>query len=69
MAEPEKLILDYLYLNTSLTTPDDFESLRINEVEIHNLVNIEKLNEYLSLFENKALEKRVRVFLNLMEHV
>lgn len=68
MAQPEKLILDYLYLNTSLTTPDDFESLRINQTEIHNLVNTGKLNEYLSLFENKALEKRVSVFLNFIGH-
>ena len=68
MAEPEKLILDYLYLNTSLTTPDDIESLRINRTEIHSVVNTERLNEYLSLFQNKALEKRVGVFLNVMEH-
>lgn len=68
MAEPEKLILDYLYLNNNLTTPDDIESLRINQTEIHGLANTERLKEYLSLFENKALEKRVSVFLNVMEH-
>lgn len=68
MAEPEKLILDYLYLNSSLTTPDDIESLRINQTEIHRLVNTERLKEYLNLFKNKALEKRVSVFLNVMEH-
>lgn len=68
MAEPEKLILDYLYLNIRLTTPDDFESLRINPTEIHSLLRTEKLNEYMSLFGNKALEKRVSVFLNSIEH-
>lgn len=68
MAEPEKAILDYFYLNTNLTTPDDIGSLRINQMEIHRLVNTERLNAYLSLFQNKALEKRVGVFLNVMTH-
>lgn len=68
MAEPEKLILDFLYLNTNLTTTDDIESLRINRMEIHNLVSTQRLNEYLTLFENKALDKRVAVFLKMMEH-
>jgi predicted transcriptional regulator of viral defense system len=66
MAEPEKVILDYLYLNTTLTTPDDIESLRVNQMELQSLLDLERLNEYLSLFENKALEKRVGIFLNVM---
>lgn len=67
IAEPEKLILDYLYLNTTLYTSDDFESLRINQAALRTLVREDRLMEYLALFENKALEKRVNVFLNIFQ--
>lgn len=62
MAEPEKLLLDYLYLNTDLQSADDFESLRINQAELRALLHLPRLIEYLALFENKALEKRVTTF-------
>ena len=71
MAEPEKLLLDYLYLNTTLQSSDDFASMRLNFVELQQgrgLLHEERLKEYLSLFENKALEKRVRGFLNVLHH-
>jgi predicted transcriptional regulator of viral defense system len=68
MAEPEKLILDFLYLNPKLQNADDFESLRIDAIGFHDLVRGQKLQEYLSLFRNKALEKRVRTFLNIFAH-
>lgn len=64
MAEPEKLLLDYMYLNTHLQSADDFESLRINQTELLMLLNKTRLMEYLALFENKALEKRVNTFRN-----
>lgn len=69
MAEPEKLLLDYMYLNTSLQSADDFESLRINQAELRTLVNQRRLTDYLTLFENKALEKRVDTFINTFHHV
>lgn len=64
MAEPEKLLLDYMYLNTHLQSADDFESLRINQTELLMLLNETRLMEYLALFENRALEKRVNTFRN-----
>ncbi len=66
MAEPEKLILDYLYLNTNLQSADDFKSLRINEVEFKALINEDRLTAYLHLFENKLMEKRIKIFLNTL---
>ena len=69
MAEPEKLLLDYMYLNTNLQSADDFESLRINQSELRTLLNEPRLIEYLTLFENKALEKRVNTFINTFQHV
>jgi predicted transcriptional regulator of viral defense system len=68
MAEPEKLLLDYMYLNTEFQSADDFESLRINQTELRTLLNESRLIEYLALFENKALEKRVNTFRNTFQY-
>ena len=68
MAEPEKLLLDYMYLNTELQSANDFESLRINQAELRTLLNESRLIEYLALFENKALEKRVNTFINTFHY-
>jgi len=68
MAEPEKVLLDYMYLNTQLQSTNDFESLRINQAELRTLLNESRLIEYLALFENKALEKRVNTFRNTFQY-
>jgi hypothetical protein len=68
MAEPEKLLLDYMYLNTELQSANDFESLRINQAELRTLLHLPRLIEYLALFENKALEKRVNTFRNTFHY-
>lgn len=69
MAEPEKLLLDYLYLNPEFQSVADFESLRINQTELRALLNESRLLEYLALFENKPLEKRVNTFKNIYQNV
>jgi len=63
MAEIEKAVLDYFYINSRLKTDADFSELRINEEEFKARVNSEKLMKYLSLFNNKSLEKRIKKFL------
>ena len=68
IAEPEKLLLDYLYLNTTLQSADDFESLRINQAALRTLINEDRLTAYLRLFENNALEKRIKTFRNTLQH-
>lgn len=66
IAEPEKAILDYFYLNTDLVSSDDFYEIRINEEEFKERINLDKLKKYLKLFKNKALERRVRNFLKFI---
>lgn len=68
LAEPEKVLLDYLYLNTTLTDREAFESVRINTVACLRHTEVGKLMNYLSLFKSKALEKRVMVFRKMAEH-
>lgn len=68
MAEPEKVILDYLYLNSSLKNETDMESLRINKEAFTQHIQVSKLMRYLTLFNNRLLEKRVGYFLNTIGH-
>jgi predicted transcriptional regulator of viral defense system len=67
MAEPEKVILDYLYLNPYLNRNEDWQGLRLNQETMHNVVDVKKLQEYLSIIQAKALDKRVTHFLTFME--
>lgn len=64
MAEPEKVILDYLYMHAQVNTPQDFLALRWNQVTLRTLINHARLMDYLTLFKSKALEKRIATFLN-----
>lgn len=66
IAEPEKALLDYLYLNTQLRLDDDFKEIRINRTEFVDQINLEKFNTYLDAFENKSLVKRTKIFLNVI---
>jgi predicted transcriptional regulator of viral defense system len=66
IAEIEKAILDYLYLNSSIKTPDDFKGLRFNTVSFHEQADMEKLKRYLDQFDSRALEKRVGAFLTFL---
>ncbi len=68
IAEPEKVILDYLYLNTALINVHDFESVRLNRAECTRQIQVNKLMNYLSLYKNKTLEKRVAGFLNMAQY-
>ena len=68
IAEIEKAVLDYFYLNVHLKTENDFAEMRFKREEFKALANIDKLNNYLDAFENKALEKRVKRFLKYINY-
>ena len=58
IAEPEKALLDYLYLNLSkINSESDFENLRFNEDRLSETLNKEKFLLYLQAFEMKKLKK------------
>jgi len=58
IAEPEKAILDYLYLNLSkIKSKSDFENLRFNKDRLHETLNREKFLQYLQAFEIKKLKR------------
>lgn len=65
IAEPEKALLDYLYLNSSkIKTPEDIEELRFNEIEIKKL-NKEKLRKYAKMANSKNLQKLINQIANV----
>lgn len=68
IAEIEKAVLDYFYLNSHLKTENDFVEMRFNSEEFKILANIDKLNKYLKAFNNKSLEKRIKRFLNYIDY-
>lgn len=68
IAEPEKALLDYFYLNAQLRTADDFIEMRINNDEFIDQINLKKFNRYLGAFENKILVKRAKIFLNIIQN-
>lgn len=63
LADPEKAVLDYLYLNTKLKTADDFLGMRVNVREFRSLIVVKRLQEYLKNFGDKQLSKRAKLFL------
>ncbi len=67
IAEPEKTLIDYLYLHHEVKEVGDIESLRWNADEIISRISREKLNSYNNHISSPALGKRLnmlRKFLN-----
>ena len=67
LAEVEKAILDYLYLNSHLKTESDFSELRLNLAELLAYWNETKFNQYLTVFGNKRLNVRAKNFINYLK--
>jgi len=60
-ATPEKAMLDLLYLYPAYNNRQEMEALRLDEDYLHNDLNKERLTEYLSGFQSKALDHRVNI--------
>lgn len=57
LAEPEKALLDFLYLNAAkINNTDDVDGLRLNEIVLGGL-NRKKIKEYLKIFNSRKLER------------
>ncbi|MEZ4692422.1 MAG: hypothetical protein R2837_00005 [Aliarcobacter sp.] len=63
IAKLEKAILDYLYLNSTIKTIEDFESLRWNKNIINNLNKNNLFIKYQRVFNNKALNNRINIMM------
>ena len=68
IATPEKTIVDFLYLNPSLKSTDDFTELRINSADFAAIVNKERLLEITNKFKISTLLQRVLKFLEYIKN-
>jgi predicted transcriptional regulator of viral defense system len=68
IAEPEKAILDYLYLHSAVETADHFYELRLNTFEINQQINGDILKNYAFHIQSKSLTKRVETFLKYINN-
>ena len=68
VAEPEKALLDYFYINTSIRSDDDFAGMRIGKDQYFAQVNEAHLMVYLNEFQQKSLAKRVKNFMRYMKN-
>jgi predicted transcriptional regulator of viral defense system len=68
IAMPEKALLDYLYLNPSLASADDFASRRIDRNVVQEQVDEARLRSYLVRFSQKRLTDRARRFMEWVRH-
>lgn len=58
LAEPEKALLDYFYLNLSrIDNEEDFENIRLNEEEMEKTLDKDKFIKYLDAFGVKKMER------------
>ena len=68
IAEPEKALLDYFYLNTSIRSEDDFAGMRIGKDQYFAQVDETRLVAYLNEFQQRSLAKRVKNFMRYMKN-
>jgi predicted transcriptional regulator of viral defense system len=62
----EKALLDYLYLNSKIQSMADFEGLRWNRNQLHDLLDHSMFSRYAKLFDKRTLENRVTQFLEYL---
>jgi predicted transcriptional regulator of viral defense system len=61
IADREKAILDFLYLYDFYNKEQEIEEIRFNEIVLESEVDWKKMDNYLERFNNKALERRIRL--------
>lgn len=66
IAEMEKAVLDYLYLNPRITRKADIYEWRFNGAEFLAKVDMNKFNKYLKAYKNHSLERRVKNFIKFI---
>jgi len=65
-AEPEKALLDFIYLNAKYDTRREFESLRLNYWQMRKELDFKKMDTYATQFHSKALNERYGLLKNLV---
>lgn len=61
VANPEKTLIDYLYLHHEVKDTGDIKALRWNALEISNRISTDKLNRYEAHIDSAALSNRLSI--------
>ena len=61
IANIEKTLLDYLYINYSIKNLEDIKSLRLNKQQLQEKLNLQKLSDYATIFNSKTLLKKIKI--------
>jgi len=64
LANPEKALLDLLYLYPFYNTEDEMEELRLDEDFMHDDLDRKRLESFAHKFKNNALHKRLDLLLS-----
>ena len=67
LAEMEKAVLDYLYLNSKSARPADLQEWRFNGRDFLARADLSKFNRYVKAFNSPVLEKRAKQFMNFVK--
>jgi predicted transcriptional regulator of viral defense system len=68
IADPQKCLLDFLYLHPYIKTEGHFYELRLNIYEIKKQIDFDLLKKYTIAFDSNALSKRVETFIHFVEN-
>lgn len=68
IAEPEKAILDFFYLQSELNNVENIMELRLIFPKLNETIDLNKLKSYLDIFNNKQLKKRINLLINLLKN-
>ncbi len=66
VSDLEKTVLDFLYFYPKYRQVEDFKELRFNKEILKENLDLQKMEKYLKIFNNKQLEKR---FNNLKQYI
>ncbi len=67
IAEPEKALLDFLYLRSDIKNENDLFELRINEQSFDEIIDRGKLERYLEVFNSRTLSKKTNTLLTILK--
>ncbi len=68
LATPEKAFLDLFYIKTELRDEASFEGLRVNSEAFNKIMKHVKINNYLGIYGQISLKRRVNNFLEYIKH-
>jgi predicted transcriptional regulator of viral defense system len=68
LAEPEKALMDFFYLHAHCDNLNEISEMRFNKALINEAISLTGLQQYAQAFKNTALTKRVKLFMEYLQH-